>query len=306
MGRLRIPFFYYSEFLEVGYAYNWVRTPSDVYSIPFSSFDGVDITHRFSVGKFDGSIQANYGRFTETIDVFGSDYNSDLQNVLGMALTLNRGDFGFRLAAQQADLTFDVEVDDGVQLAYKGLIAATASGVQADIDAAQLVVDAASEDMRTLDRALSAVDAYGELNGRADLVDEFSLDNKKAQFYDAAFTYNNGDYGLVIEAVQIDYESALMLDTHSYLVSGSKRFGDVTVHATYSTAKDELESGIIGQGQDLLQIEGEDISMILGARYDYAAGTAIKFEIENHDEKIHNAQPGNTAMLYSVAVDMIF
>ena len=35
MGRLRIPFFYYSEFLEVGYAYNWIRTPSDVYSIPF-------------------------------------------------------------------------------------------------------------------------------------------------------------------------------------------------------------------------------------------------------------------------------
>ncbi len=306
MGRLRIPFFYYSEFLEVGYAYNWVRTPSDVYSIPFSSFDGLDITHRFSAGKMDGSIQANYGRFTETIDVFGSDYDADLQNILGVALTLNYGDFGFRLAAQQADITFDNVVDADVKLAYTDLIVATQTGDQAAIATAQAAVAVASEDVRGLDVALSAVDAYGAVTGNANLSDEFDLDNKKANFYDAALTYNNGNYGLVVEAIQIDYESGLLLDTQSYLVSGSKRFGDTTIHVTYSTAKDELDTGVVGQGQELLQLEGEDISMILGARYDYAPGTAIKFEIENHDEKIHNAQDGNTAMLYSVAVDMIF
>ncbi|MEH6344859.1 MAG: hypothetical protein V7785_07235 [Bermanella sp.] len=306
MGRLRIPFFYYSEFLEVGYAYNWIRTPSDVYSIPFSSFDGLDITHRFSVGKMDGSIQANYGRFTETIDVFGSDYDADLQNILGVALTLNHGDFGLRLAAQQADITFDNMVDADVKLAYTDLIVATQTGDQAAIATAQAAVAVASEDVRGLDVALSAVDAYGAVTGNTNLSDEFDLDNKKANFYDAAFTYNNGNYGLVVEAIQIDYESGLLLDTQSYLVSGSKRFGDTTVHATYSTAKDELDSGVVGQGQELLQLEGEDISVILGARYDYAPGTAIKFEIENHDEKIHNAQDGNSAMLYSVAVDMIF
>lgn len=56
MGRLRIPFFYYSEFLEVGYAYNWVRLPSDIYNISFSSFDGIDFTQRFSIGSLDNSI----------------------------------------------------------------------------------------------------------------------------------------------------------------------------------------------------------------------------------------------------------
>ena len=306
MGRLRIPFFYYSEFLEVGYAYNWVRTPSDVYSIPFSSFDGVDITHRFSAGKFDGSIKANYGRFSEEIDVFGDDYNSDLTNVLGAALTLNRGNFGFRLAIQQADLTFDLAVDEGVKTATANLLVANNSGDQAAIATADAALQLAKEDVRGLDTALSAVDAYGAVTGNTDLSDEFTLDNKKATFYDTAFTYNNGNYGLVIEAVQIEYESALLLDTSSYLVSGSKRFDDTTVHLTYSTSKDDLDSGVVGQGQNLLELEGEDISIILGARYDYAPGTAIKFEIEHHDEKIHYAQPGNSAMLYSVAVDMIF
>ncbi len=306
MGRLRIPFFYYSEFLEVGYAYNWVRTPSDVYSIPFSSFDGLDITHRFSVGKIDGSIQANYGRFTETIDVFGSDYDADLQNILGVALTINRGDLGFRLAVQQADITFDTAVDEDVKTATAQLLAANESGDATAIAAAQAELAAAREDVRGLDTAMSLVAGYEAATGITGLADEFDLDNKKATFYDAAFTYNNGNYGLVVEAIQIDYESGLLLDTQSYLVSGSKRFGDTTIHATYSTAKDELDSGVVGQGQELLQLEGEDISMILGARYDYAPGTAIKFEIENHDEKIHNAQDGNSAMLYSVAVDMIF
>jgi len=243
-----------------------------------------------------------------------------LQNIVGVALTLNRGDFGFRVAAQQADITFDLSVDEGVQEAYSNLTTATiaartaeAAGDQAALDLAladvatyQADAAAAAEGVRGLDAALSAVDGYGAATGNTSLADDFDLEDKKAQFYDAAFTYNNGNYGLVIEAIQIDYESGLLLDTQSYLVSGSKRFGDTTIHATYSTAKDELDSGSIGSGQALLGQEGEDISMILGARYDYAPGTAIKFEIENHDEKVHNAQPGNTAMLYSVAVDMIF
>ena len=57
MGRLRVPFFYYSDFLDVGYAFNWVRPPSEVYRIPFSSIDGFDLTQRFSSGDIDGNVQ---------------------------------------------------------------------------------------------------------------------------------------------------------------------------------------------------------------------------------------------------------
>lgn len=38
MGRLRIPAFYYSDFLEVGYTYNSIRPAEEVYRLPFSSF----------------------------------------------------------------------------------------------------------------------------------------------------------------------------------------------------------------------------------------------------------------------------
>lgn len=72
MGRLRIPFFYYSDFLEVGYAYNWVRSPEEVYRIGFSSIDGIDLTQRFSSGNFDGSVQFYYGRFQGDLVINGN------------------------------------------------------------------------------------------------------------------------------------------------------------------------------------------------------------------------------------------
>ncbi|MGR6873751.1 hypothetical protein ACU6U9_15885 [Pseudomonas sp. HK3] len=273
MGRLRIPFFYYSEFLEVGYAYNWVRTPSDVYSLPFSSFDGFDITKRFSFGKFDGSIKLNYGRFSETIDLYGDDYEADLTNIVGIVADLNRGDFGFRLSAQQAEVTFDMDAtgDRSVDKLQAG--------------------------------AFNAITAFGF---GEELKEEFTFDGHKANFYDAAFTYNNGTYGLVAEANSIIYESALLMDVDSWLVSASRRISDVTLHATYSTSKSDFDSGNAGLIQEKLKVHGEDVSMILGARYDYSAGTALKFEVEHHDEKTHLGQDGNSGMLYSVAVDMIF
>ena len=193
MGRLRIPFFYYSEFLEVGYAYNWVRTPSDVYSLPFSSFDGVDITKRFSFGKFDSSIKLNYGRFSETIDLYGDDYEADLTNIVGIVADLNRGDFGFRLSAQQAEVSFDMDTSEGQYDATAGRFFS---------DSGRLV-----DDLR-----VNALGAITQAGFDEKLKEEFTFDGHKANFYDAAFTYNNGTYGLVAEANSIIYESALLMD----------------------------------------------------------------------------------------------
>ena len=49
-GRLRIPFFMYSDSLEVGYSYLWVRPPVDVYGqLGFTSFDGADALYSIPV-----------------------------------------------------------------------------------------------------------------------------------------------------------------------------------------------------------------------------------------------------------------
>lgn len=320
MGRLRIPFFYYSEFLEVGYAYNWVRLPSDVYAIPFSSFDGADLSQRFSIGNLDTSVQINYGRLTDDLNIFEEDYKSDLRNIAGLSLNSTYGNWGFRIAGQRAEMTLDTVTDEDF-----GNVVAAAAGAQAAFDAnpgeltgaalqqagAQLADAQANTELRRIDQAQSAAAGLINLNKQfnpAYSVDaeDFSFDGHKADFYNAALMYDNGDYSFVTEFTAIEYESGLLVDNRAWLASVAKRIGNTTTHLTYSTSRDVLNSGESGELQEALNLQGEDKSVILGLRYDYDVNTALKVEAQYHDEIENRGVEGDHAMLYSFAVDVIF
>ncbi|NVJ61045.1 MAG: hypothetical protein HWE27_11690 [Gammaproteobacteria bacterium] len=66
-GRIRIPFYRYSEFLEVGYAYHWVTPPTIVYDIPINNQDGIAYNYNSTLGSFDTSLQLVVGRFNEPL-----------------------------------------------------------------------------------------------------------------------------------------------------------------------------------------------------------------------------------------------
>ena len=45
-GRQRLPYFLYSDFLDVGYAYHWIAPPSEVYELGgFDNIDGVNLEY---------------------------------------------------------------------------------------------------------------------------------------------------------------------------------------------------------------------------------------------------------------------
>lgn len=322
LGRLRIPFFYYSEFLEVGYAYNWVRLPSDVYNIPFSSYDGVDLTQRFSVGNVDGSVQVLYGRNTDDLDPFGNDeiYETELDNIHGLALNFSSGNWGMRLAGLQTEMNLDSVTNEvyadfieagarfqGAQeqgitdVAILGALGNAAGVAQQALNNENL------SDFRRIDEGQSTAaglirtGAFGSVKE-----DKFNLDNKRATFYDAAITYDNGTFSFVGEFTAIDYESGLLVDNRAWLATTAVRMGAFTPHLTYSNSRDVLDSGASGDLQETLLLDGEDRSVILGVRYDYDVNTALKLEAEYHDELENRGVEGNDAMLYSIAVDVIF
>ena len=56
-GRQRVPFYMYSDFLDVSYAYPWITPPEGVYSVAFDTFDGLGAIYSTSMGSFD----ANFG-----------------------------------------------------------------------------------------------------------------------------------------------------------------------------------------------------------------------------------------------------
>lgn len=317
MGRLRIPFFYYSEFLEVGYAYNWVRLPSDIYNIPFSSFDGVDFTQRFSIGSLDNSIQVNYGRLTDDLNIFDEDYKADLRNIAGISLNSTYGDWGFRLGGQRTEMTLDSQVDTAYVTAVQNATIAEAAynanqtpATGANLqNAGATLADAQVEfnNSRRIDQGQTGAVLLSQQMGLdLDVENEFSLDGHTADFYNAAIMYDNGDYSFITEITAIEYESGLLVDNRAWLASVAKRIGSTTTHLTYSNSRDVLNSGDSGKLQKALKLQGEDKSVTLGLRYDYDVNTAIKVEAQYHDELEHQGEKGDHAMLYSFAVDVIF
>ena len=83
-GKMRIPFFMYSDSLEVGYAQPWARPPQSVYGpIAVTSYVGADASYNLN---FDNSSLTATG-FTGFTDEDGNSGDVQLRNVAGVNLT---------------------------------------------------------------------------------------------------------------------------------------------------------------------------------------------------------------------------
>jgi hypothetical protein len=131
-GRQRVPFFRYSDFLEVGYAYPWLRPPQAVYNASFANFDGASAAYGFNSGEWFTNIGVIGGKNEEelsdtvsqevdsltglyvdtTLDILdldpllsalrgngfsnvaeGIDYSKDPARFVGLSAEINRGDW---------------------------------------------------------------------------------------------------------------------------------------------------------------------------------------------------------------------
>lgn len=66
-GRIRMPVFFYSSSLDLGYSYNWVRPPVEVYNVFLTSLEGVSADYNFTLGNWYGKLTGYYGE-TEGTD----------------------------------------------------------------------------------------------------------------------------------------------------------------------------------------------------------------------------------------------
>src|SRR5690606_24252090 len=212
-GRLRTPFFYYSDFLEVGYAFNWVRPPSSVYRLDgLSSITGVDITHRFHIGNVDGSVQVYTGRYNDDFALSGDVYEVELRNTLGAVFSLNQGNFGARLSYHQADLSFDAN----------SLVtnrAPTTADINGNIGV-DLTNPTAVADALKGSRALDSISSIAELGG---VEADFIANKDKSQFYQASLSWDNGSTALIAEWTGLKHDTALLNDDTAWLVSAAQR-----------------------------------------------------------------------------------
>lgn len=95
LGRMRTPFYLYSETIDVGYSYVWVRPPTDVYApivSPFSNFDGADATYISNWGDLSIDVQLLMGVTERSQD----SLNIEVDPMAGGNITLQTDDLTLR------------------------------------------------------------------------------------------------------------------------------------------------------------------------------------------------------------------
>lgn len=270
-GRLRMPLYLYSDFVDVGYAYTWVRPPSSVYYLPFNNIEGVDYYTNFTLGNFDSTLQIYYGAFTGSFTPAPGAPEADTRsrNQFGIAFTLGQDIWTVRAAYHTAKLSVDVT---GIPISSTDTIGSF------------------TDTLRLLGFTTNA--------------DRLLAEEDDASFMGIGVSIDTGTYLLTAEHVEFDYDNTLFSkDVRQYVMLGY-RSGDWLFNLTVQRTRDEAahpETGIptgvalpgVGSTDVLIasiqaiaasQVSDSDV-LSLGARWDVAPNTALKFQVDDIEDQ---------------------
>lgn len=106
-GRLRPPFFIVSDYLDVAYAYPWIRPPQEIYrNVPLTNYDGGDVVYSRSFGDWFTSFQVYAGSEEGTQIFSGQVADRELDGLKGVAVTTTRDALTLRASWHEADVSF--------------------------------------------------------------------------------------------------------------------------------------------------------------------------------------------------------
>lgn len=322
-GRLRVPFYVASEYLDVGYAYPWVRPPLEIYSpIPFSSYNGVDTFYNFNVGGFDISLQAIHGieAFSNASGTFDAIMSGAYLNVnydawsvrLGHSLAKANGAFESSLATSLGFPSYisDAELQDWLSNNAPGNVQTIVS--QLDPATQGLLLGLQSQ-------VMAKPNEWGEL------LDLLSVTSFDVGYSNIGIAYDDGRILFLAEATDLRYDNDMNL---AALISGYTTFGyrfdNILPYVSYArsyTTEEADFSGTFGyllaSGADILGFAPhEQTTYSAGVRYDLKQGVSIKLQWDHATEFADTAGmyvasnpttlPDNGINTYSLVIDAVF
>jgi hypothetical protein len=276
-GRQRIPFFFYSDFLDVGYAYHWMRPPTET-NLAVDSFDGIQFRWQGSMGNWDSRAQI-YGGTNETltpqIGAIGLD------NIIGGVFYTSNDWLQLRATHLVADF-WGANLDKSLVGGLAGLAAFAKNDSFLDN-----VQNGQGEDA-PIDVSFSGLAAHATF-GNAFVVAEYTV-----------YEFDEALLGEGWKTVEGSY------------ISLGYRVGSVTPHITYSIYERDLEDYGTGAPPAFIQETTEKSTAItIGARWDFHPSAALKFEYETRSDKSDDditAIKGDwrEVDLISAGIDIIF
>lgn len=110
-GKMRTPFYTYSDSIDVGYSYHWITPPLQVYNnylVP--TFTGVSAAYNYAGRHFALHLEGFYGHFDGEIIQSGNrvDIKADVEDLRGIAAILSSNNLSLRLSYNTAINKTDV------------------------------------------------------------------------------------------------------------------------------------------------------------------------------------------------------
>lgn len=283
-GKLKFPTFLISDYIEVGYAYPWIRPPQEVYSLnPFSTLVGVDALYTptfgsssFLVQPFAGSNRGSAGLSGEQARIFNQGAENDPT-------------FPF----------FDPNFDPNAPTFSAGDQVNFSAPVIAGLNA---VLNFPAGSFR-----------MGYLEAEVDQAD-FGIEGEKAAFASAGLSLDWNNAVLYAEYADRNSEEGIMEqafpDQRAGYITVGYRMGRFLPHLTYATLDEGVDEPEPGAPSAVLK----QTSGTVGLRYDFMDGAALKFEYQRIEPEEGNtglfsaelAGDTETADLYGVSLDVIF
>ncbi|MCP4392682.1 MAG: hypothetical protein GY804_00150 [Alphaproteobacteria bacterium] len=318
LGRVRMPFYQYSDVLDVGYAYQWIAPPNSIYNKSFiQSVDGLKLNYTTDMGDWSSDLVVYVGSSTASLDSADRETSMDIdiEDAYGMAWTVDKDWISLRTAYGHSKVSLD-----------QPFVADLANGVLSMGDGINSIVDAINQANPTANIAtvnLSSVE------------DDILIKNDHQNVLSVATTMDFDQVFIIAEAIGSEYDANLSIHRtrRAYLTLGGRLPHDVSLSLTYGKQKsyvndeiyenlgDRLEpylgaTGLIGGLLDTeLQVLNATVEAYtkvsqdqviedytLSARWDFQPNAAFKFEYLIQDNETEDRKPE----AFRFGVDLVF
>lgn len=259
-GRLRIPFYKYSDYLDVGYAYHWISPPASMYSLSFSNMDGIGYQQNFQTGSVEHALNMTLGQYQGVLTLAGVPADSRLENLVAINWTTVVGDHEFSAAYAQADVYVPAAAAEGLSV-----LAADAREVLIDGDLGSFI-------------GIGYKGTFGDLTvfSEYSIVDVENSINAASEGGYLGVSYSMADY-----TYHVTYGMSKS-DEKTYTGGGSSVVIPVDHDDDPATA--DVPSGTDLNSNARLLGNGDSTTITLGVRKDIGATTAIKMDLDLYTE----------------------
>ena len=297
-GRLRVPLYMYSDYLEVNFAQPWLRPPEEIYAVvPVSSYEGIDFVYTIPFDEADWQFQGFTGGGSDPDEETGFGTDVEYDDVMGLSTTFSYNSFSVRASYVLATLNSG----QGYVPGTAGTALETKLVNFTDSDASFLGLGASYDD--------------GDLL----VVAEWTRSKVDGSGLATSATHYSGNWQ----------------DVDSAYISVAYRFGNITPYVTYAimettddderadaTTQSIFDAGASagtdpavkanGTNQAIFDVQRSTYSA--GFRYDINANMALKLDVTYSDDFANTSggltgnvsQAEEDTLVYTTSLNMVF